>query len=303
MRYSHGLTLLLLTACSSGHQAADSRPLQGAIAGPLAETVNGTPVPQALLDAVARARDLDLSKPDQRAQALNLLTDYVLLAQAAQSENLFADEMFRADVEAARLQGVGNATVGRAQHQAAITDAAVKAEYDAQIARSGKFEFDFVQLLFDSEADAVKAQEELAAGKSFASVYDDWRARAKQAKAFNRVRADQVPDALARALAAMKAGEATRAPVRTEFGWHIVHLDAVNAFVAPPYDQVKDSVRQNLVLRRGRERLQKLKEQAKIDYPPGAGPPAPVRPDAPKSLDDKVAVEKALEAAKAKKRN
>jgi len=62
-------------------------------------------------------------------------------------------------------------------------------------------------------------------------------------------------------------------------------------------------VRQNLVLRRGRERLQKLKEQAKIDYPPGAGPPAPVRPDAPKSLDDKVAVEKALEAAKAKKRN
>jgi peptidyl-prolyl cis-trans isomerase C len=300
MRYPGWLTLLILAACSSGHEAFDSRPLQGDIAGPLAETVNGTPVPQALLDAVARARDLDLRKPDQRAQALNLLTDYVLLAQAAQQDKLFADETFRADVEVARLQGVGNATIGRAQRQAPITDAAVRAEYDAQVARSGKFEFDFVQLLFDNEADALKAQAELATGKSFAGVYDDWQARARQAKAFMRVRADQVPDGLASALGAMKAGETTKAPVRTEFGWHVVHLDAVNAFVAPSFEQLKDSVRQNLILRGGRERLQKLKEQAKIDYPPGAAPPAPVKPEVPRSKDDIIAVEKVPEAAKKK---
>ena len=297
MRCPRCLILLILAACSSGHEASDSRPLQGGITGPLAETVNGTPVPQALLDAVARSRDLDLSKPDQRAQALNLLTDYVLLAQAAQRDNLFTDEMFRADVEVARLQGVGNATIGR-DRQAPLTDAAVKAEYDAQVARSGKFEFDFAQLLFENEADALKAQAELASGKSFAGVYDDWRARARQAKAFSRVRADQVPDELAGALAAMKPGETTRKPVKTEFGWHIVHLDAVNPFVAPLYDQLKDSIRQNLVLRRGRERLHKLKEQASIDYPPGAVPPAP---EAPGSPSDKIAVEKAIEAAK--KRN
>ncbi|HSJ40720.1 MAG TPA: hypothetical protein VK955_06665, partial [Xanthobacteraceae bacterium] len=77
----------VLAGCSSGN-GPDTRPLQGSLDGPLAETVNGTPVPQALLEAVARARDLDLAKPEQRAQALTLLTDYVLLSQAARQGNL-----------------------------------------------------------------------------------------------------------------------------------------------------------------------------------------------------------------------
>jgi hypothetical protein len=52
-----------------------------------------------------------------------------------------------------------------------------------------------------------------------------------------------------------------------------VHLSIANPFTPPPFEQVKDSVRQGLLLRVGRERLQKLKEQAKVEYPPGAIPP------------------------------
>ena len=295
------LLLPLLSACSTASDAPDSRPLQAGISGAVAETVNGTPVPQALLDAVARARDLDLTKGEQRAQALNLLTDYVLLAQAAEQNKLFDDETFRADVEAARLQGLGNAALVRLQKDTPITDTAVKAEYDAQVARSGKFEYDFGQLLFDNENDARAAAAELSAGKAFASVYDEWRARAKQAKAFSHVRMDQLPEGLAKALGDMKPGEATRAPAKTEFGWHVVHLDAVNAFTPPPFDQVKDSVRQSLVVRGGRERLQMLKEKARIEYPPGAAPPAATKPAEAKPPGGTSAVEKALDSAK--KRN
>lgn len=276
-------SLLVLLSCSSRDNGPDTRPLQGDIGGPLAETVNGTPVPQALLEAVARARDLDLTKPDQRAQALTLLTDYVLLAQAARQGNLFADEKFRADVEAARIQGVGNATLGQMQQQAPITDAVVRAEYESQVAQAGKFEYDFTQLLFDNADDALKAAGEIAAGKSFNSVYDAWRGKAKQAKTFSRVRQDQIPPELAKALAGLKNGESTRAPVKTDWGWHVVHLAIANPFTPPPFDQVKDSVRQNLLLRVGRDRLQKLKEQAKVEYPPGAVPPAPGKSDAGKT--------------------
>ncbi|HSE12582.1 MAG TPA: peptidylprolyl isomerase [Rudaea sp.] len=273
------LSLLLLASCSSRDGGPDTRPLQGDIGGPLAETVNGTPVPQALLEAVARARDLDLTRPDQRAQALTLLTDYVLLAQAARQGNFFSDEKFRADVEAARLQGVGNAALGKLQEQAPITDAVVRAEYESQVARAGKFEYDFSQLLFDNADDALKAAGEIAAGKSFNSVYDAWRGKAKQAKTYSRVRQDQVPPELARTLASLKNGESTRVPVKTDWGWHVVHLAIANPFAPPPFDQVKDSVRQSLLLRVGRDRLQKLKEQAKLEYPPGAVPPAPGKAD------------------------
>ncbi len=272
-----------VAGCSSGN-GPDTRPLQGSLDGALAETVNGTPVPQALLEAVARARELDLAKPEQRAQALTLVTDYILLSQAAHQGNFFAEEKFRADVEAARIQGVANATLGLLQQQAPITEAVVRAEYESQVAQAGKLEYDFTQLLFDKPEDAQKVAGEIEAGKAFNTVYDAWRGKAKQAKAFSRVRQDQVPPELAQALAELKNGETSRVPVKTEFGWHIVHLSIANPFTPPPFDQVKDSVRQGLLLRVGRERLQKLKDQAKVEYPPGALPaPAPARNDAIKS--------------------
>jgi peptidyl-prolyl cis-trans isomerase C len=278
--------IVALAGCSASG-GPDTRPIQAALGGPAAETVNGLAVPQALLEAVARARGLDLARPEQRAQALNLVTDYVLLAQAAQQNAFYDDERFRADVEAARLQGLGNAALERLQQQAPITDAVVRAEYDAQVARAGKYEFDFSQLLFDNEADALKAENDIVGGKSFASVHDAWRSKAKQAKTFARVRQDQLPPELGKALAGMKNGETTKVPVKTSFGWHVVHLDISNPFVPPPFEQVKDAVRHGLLLAVGRERLHKLKEQAKIEYPPGATPPAKSEGDKADSEEDK----------------
>src|SRR5262252_379942 len=173
-------TLVLLAGCSAGGGGTDSA-IQNDVGGPIVETVNGIPVPQALLEAVARARNLDLTKREQRDQALTLLTDYVLLAQAAQQGGFNSNTQFRADVEAARLQGLGNATLLQLQQQVPITDAVVQAEFDAQVARLGKYEYDFSQLLFDNESDAQKAAQDVIGGKPFADVYDAWRGKAKQA--------------------------------------------------------------------------------------------------------------------------
>ncbi len=289
--------ILLLAGCSSGNNGPDTRPLQGDIAGPIAETVNGTPVPQALLESVARARNLDLTRRDQREQALALLTDYVLLAQAAQQNGFQANTQFRAEVEAARLQALGNATLGQMQQQAPITDAVVKAEFDAQVARAGKVEFDFTQLLFEDADDALKAESEIVSGKPFADIYKIWRAKAKQAKSFTRVRADQVPEELAKALSELKNGETTKVPVKTRFGWHVVHLDIANPFTPPPFEQVKDSVRQTLLRRVGQERLHQLKEQARIEYPPGVAAPATKGESEKAAADD---TDKAIDAASKK---
>jgi len=107
-RYTIILVCAALGACSGG---GDSRVIQLPADEPVAEAVNGTPVPQSLLEAVARSRNLHLDKPEQREQALKFLTDMVLVAQAAQREHFDADAQFRADVEAARLKGVAEASV------------------------------------------------------------------------------------------------------------------------------------------------------------------------------------------------
>jgi hypothetical protein len=274
----------MLASCSQS--GTDTRVIQFPADAQVAETINGTPVPQALLESIARSHNLHLDKPDQREQALKLTTDLVLMAQAAQRDNFFADPQFHADVEAARLKGVADAAVATFEKQTPIGDDVLKAQYDTEVGQAGKFEYDFSQLLFADEAAALKAEDDIVSGKAFPQVFDAWRGKAKQAKAFGRVRLNQLPQALAKTLAGMKNGETTKVPVKTEFGWHVVHLDIANPFTPPPFEQVKSGVRRSMLLQIGQQRLEKLREQAKVEYPSGAVPaPKPVANPAPPPAD------------------
>lgn len=271
---------LALTACSGG--AGDQRVVQLPANLPVAETVNGTPVPQELVDAFVRVKapKADMGNPEQRAEILRVLSDYVLLAEQAQRDKMQADPKFAANVEVARLSALANEAMIRLQQQTPISDDALKAEYDANVARTGKSEYDFGNLLFGNEDDALKVAGELAAGKAFAQVYDEWKGKAAQAKVFSHIRQDQLPEPLVQALAQMKPGDFSRTPVKTQFGWHVFHLDAVNAYAPPEFDKVKDDIRRNLQKKIGEERLAKLKQQAKIEYPAGSTP-VPAKPAAP----------------------
>lgn len=239
---------------------------------PAVETVNGTPVPQALLDSIARARNLDLDKPDQRAKALTVLADFVLLAEQARHDQVLSKPATAADVEYARLSALASVTMEALQQQTPLSDDQLKAEYDAQVAKTGKFDYDFSGLLFDNEASATAAAAELH-GKTFAQVYDAWKDKAKQAKVFTKVHLDQLPEELGKTLAAMKPGDATPAPIKTQFGWHLLSLTATNPLTPPPFDQVKEGVRRSMAANIARQRLEKLREQAKIEYPAGVAPP------------------------------
>ena len=267
----------LLAACSGGG-ASDSRVVQLPPNLPVAETVNGTPVPQELVDAFVRVKapKADMSNPEQRAEILRVLSDYVLLAEQAQRDKMAADPKFAANVEVARLAALANEAIIRLQQQTPISDEALKAEYDAKVARMGKFEYDFGNLLFasDKEDDALKAAGELVAGKPFAQVYDEWKGSASQSKVFSHISAGKLPEPLAQAIAQMKVGDFSRTPVKTQFGWHVFHLDAQNPIVPPEFDKVKDEIRNGLQKKIGEERLAKLKQQAKIEYPAGTAPAA-----------------------------
>ena len=271
--------VIAIAGCSQGAGTADSRVIQFPADAPVAETVNGTAVPQALLESIARGHNFHLDKPDQREQALKMTTDLVLMAQAAQRDNFFADLQFHADVEAARLKGVADAAISAFEKQTPISDDVLKTAYDSEVGQAGKFEYDFSQLLFANEDDALKAAGDTLTGKPFQQVFDEWRSKAKQAKAFSRVRLDQLPQPLAQALAAMSNGETTKVPVKTEFGWHVVHLDIANPFTPPPFDQVKAGIRRSMLLKMGQQRLEKMREQAKVEYP--AGTAAPVAKPSP----------------------
>lgn len=228
------------------------------------EKINGIAVPKSLLEAVAKGRGLDLSVPAQRQKALDELSQYVLLAQQAKKLNLQQQPDLAALIEAARLQGVANAALLAYSRSHPVSDAMVAKDYADQIKEVGDKTYRFTQLMFADKATADKAAAELTAGKPFSEVYDAFRSKARDAQSYPEVFPKQLPPPLAAALTALKPGQATKVPIESKLGWHLLHLDGINPFHAPPLDKVKDQVRNNLEKKQVAAYVQSLKSQAKI---------------------------------------
>lgn len=62
----------------------------------------------------------------------------------------------------------------------------------------------------------------------------------------------------------LQKGE-TSEPVKTDFGWHIIRVEDRKKGAAQPYDQVKGAIRNVLVRKKVQEKLQGLRDVAKVD--------------------------------------
>jgi len=256
------LILATLAGCSGG---AGKPPAIQYTSGEPALRVNDQPVSAALLAEVARGRGLDLDNPEQRLRAIKELSDYVLLATIAHKQSMSDDPAFGAIVESQRLQGIANATLDYYGRTHPISEAALKAEYDAQVAKAGTDSYDFAQMLFDNEAEALKVSEELLAGKDWAAVYAQWQGKAKQAREFQDVRLVQLPSPeLVDALKKLKAGESTKVPVKSQFGWHVLHLSATKPVTPPAFDAIRGELQKHMLARQGDQWMEKLRGEAVI---------------------------------------
>lgn len=258
--------LAAMAACSSDKGAGGGQStIQLADPGPAVETVNGEAVPQRLLEAFGRARNVDIAKPEVRDRALKELANYVVAAQAARDEKLMSDPDFAAQAELVRLQAISTATVAEFQKRAQIDDATLRAEYEKQVAaRSSTPVYNFSQIVFRNQADAVKAASEIAAGKTFEKVADAHKKDVVQTRTLTNVRTAQLPQGLTKALEAMKPGETGKVPVQTPLGWLVVRLDATTVQPPPAFEDVKESLRRFALKRAGEDRMMKLRAGAKI---------------------------------------
>ena len=258
----------LLAACGAGSSAdgtaAADRVIHLQGNGDTAATVNGTPIPESLLEAFAATQGLDISKPDQRKEALDNLVQYVVVAQQADKLKMRQQPDLAAMAEAARLQGVANAVLAAYARNHPVTEKMVAEDYARQAAEAGNLTYRFTQLLFSNKADADKASAELAAGKAFKDVYDEWHDNVVDAQQYSGVFPRQLPDPLAAALTSLQPGQTTPKPIQSKLGWHLLHLDGTDDFKAPPLARVEDKVRRGMQEKQAKAWVESLKNDAKI---------------------------------------
>lgn len=232
-------------------------------------TVNGEAVTTVLLDAFARGRGLDVSVPEQRQQALDLLTESLLVAQDAVAAGLYAREDIQAALDLARVQVLAARHLSETRAQLALGEAELRAYYDEVTARTGDAEYHLRSILYADPAAAQAAVEKaMEPGADFPAIVEAAeQSGALQARDLGWINVAQLPEELAEAVRAMSDGDITATPVQTRFGWHVVQRVESRPFTAPPFEQVQERVRKQAGDRALEQKLEALREKAVIVTP------------------------------------
>lgn len=259
-----------LAACSTPQAPTNAdasaqliAPLANLDAGPVVARVQGITISQASLEALARARRVDLSNSEHRNRVLDELIGYAVLIDSARQGDQALSAEVRADIELNALAMRANAIA--ANLAAEPDEAALRVEYDRQVQLNGDHEYELAHLLFDDEAFATEAALAVSSGESFEQVMTGFRDKAKQAVDLGWVKLGQLPPEFAAAVNSLSDGQTTAQPVKTAYGFHIVRRKASRPLTVPDYDKVREGIRRMLAAQHADAAMEALRDKARIE--------------------------------------
>lgn len=230
--------------------------------------VNGKPVPSARVDAMVKQMSSQgqPDTPQLRAMVKDELINREILIQEADRLGLSNSPDVKSQVEMARQSIVIRALVADHVKKFPIKDADLKAEYDKFKAQAGDKEYHARHILVEKEDEAKAILAKLKGGAKFEDLAKqskdpgsaanggdlDWASPASFVKPFSD------------AMVALKKGEYTETPVKTQFGYHIIKLDDVRAAKVPTFEEVKPQIAEQMQQQRLQAYQQELKSKAKI---------------------------------------
>jgi len=140
------------------------------------------------------------------------------------------------------------------------TDAEIKARYDQLVKQNGGGkELHLHHILVEDEAQAKDLIAKIKAGASFedlAKQYSKDPGSGKNGGDLDWSSPSAYVPEFGAAAEKLKKGEVTPAPVKTQFGWHVIRLDDSREVAPPPLDQVKTQIAQQIQ----QEKLQAFEE-------------------------------------------
>ena len=262
---------------------------------PVVARVDGQPI--MLSDVTAAARELPEQLRGTPPQVLfPLLLDQVIAGRAvtaaARRAGLDRDEAVMARIRRAEEQELQQAWL-TAEIGSRVTDAAVRARYDQQIAnRPAEEEVHARHILVPTEAEARAALAEVRGGADFAEV-----ARRRSTGPGSREggdlgffrRGDMVPEFAAAAFA-LQAGQISENPVQSPFGWHVIKVEERRQASPPAFEEVAQAIRQQLLEAEVQAAVERARSAVQVERfnmdgsaprpTDSAEPPAPAAPAA-----------------------
>lgn len=162
-----------------------------------------------------------------------------------------------------------------------VTDADLKAEYDKQIGNTaGDTEYSARHILVKDEAEAIAIIAELDKGADFATLTKEKSTGPSKTQGgdLGWFGPKQMVAPFSEAVAQLEKGKYTKAPVKTQFGWHVIILEDTRVQTPPPFEAVKAQLEPVVQREKLTSYLDSLRSSAQVEIlvPVTEPTPAPV---------------------------
>jgi peptidyl-prolyl cis-trans isomerase C len=233
--------------------------------------VNGKPVPKARMETLVTqaTRSGQAVTPEMERQARDQLVLREIFAQEAEKRGIGGTREFRAQLELARQSLLIRELFEDHKRKNPITDAAAKAEYDKFKAQATGTEYRARHILVEQEAEAKALIAQIKGGASFeelAKQHSKDPGSGANGGDLDFAKADSYVPEFGQAMVRLQKGQMTDAPVKTQFGWHIIRLEDTREAPFPAFADVKDQVKQRLEQLQAQTFQEELRKRAKTDY-------------------------------------
>jgi len=233
--------------------------------------VNGVTIPQSRVEVMNKELTAQgqADSPERQQAVKEELVNREILAQAAVKRGLDKSSDVQAQVDMARQAVLVRALFDNEMKQHPITDAELQQQYEQFKSSMGTNEYKVSHILVDSEADAKAIIDQLKKNPNdFGKIAKekskdpgskdnngdlDWGPAARYVKPF------------ADAVQAQPKGQISQAPVKTDFGYHVIRVDDVRPLKVPDFNDMKEQFRQRAQQQQIQKLVADLRSKAKIE--------------------------------------
>ncbi|KDB06732.1 hypothetical protein LIG30_0353 [Burkholderia sp. lig30] len=231
--------------------------------------VNGTPIPKSRADAMVAqlAQQGQTDSPQLQAAVRQELVNREILMQEALRRGIQNRPDVKAQIAVAQQTVVLRALIEDFLKKNQPTDADVKARYDELAKGAANREYHLHHILVDNEQQAKDLIAKIKGGAKFedlAKQYSKDPGSGKNGGDLDWSDPKAYVPEFATAAQNLQKGQMTDAPVKTQFGWHIIRVDDIRSIAPPPFEQVKAQIAQQMVQQKLQAFEETLRQQAKI---------------------------------------
>ena len=216
-------------------------------------------------------RGMSYNNPEGRKVILNQLIGQKLLLLDAKRNLMEADPAFKAQLAKVKDNLLASFAAEKAVASVSVSDKDAEAYYNENKEQfvSGD-SVNASHILVDTEEKALAILAEINEGKltfeDAAKENSSCPSKENGGNLGDFGRGQMVPE-FDEAVFAMEVGEISKAPVKTQFGYHLIKLNSKKESETIPFDTIKDEIKEGLLGEKRRAAYDSRINQLKILYP------------------------------------